>query len=829
MWSLFKLAAIVALVVNTAMGAIGYAVNPYRRVNRAFFLTTLALSFWLVCLVHGADTSSRQEATFWIRYATVASSFIIAGFDFLRIAIVGKRRNRRSEFMQALPWLIMLAALAPVLHLPAFIRDVTFSETGFPTPLYGWPQKAYVAYFLAGLCLLTWRFARDLRVVRGVQRAELEYTVLAFAVCAGAGITFGHLIPLASGSTSSVQLMPLAVIFLDVIIVYGVATRRIMSVGEVMRRVAAYGLLAIYLVALYLLVLNLAAFLMGGRVEAAERLAPILAALTVAFSATPARGALTRFAAHLFPVDSLDVPTAMRKAQQAIAHIGPMDDLMRRFAEVVCDTVRTDRALLLVRDRDSYRQLYPRVEDGEGLRIASDHNLASLLRHEAEPLSHMALTRMRPTPARRDAAAFMEARGLQLGLGIRVKDSLEVILLLGDRTSSRLYGPHEQDALQLICNQFGVAYDNAKLYTELQDGKIYNEILVDSMVSGVIAANADGVVTVLNREAQRITDVAADMDLGLAIDELPHPMAQALRATLSDGQDVIDHEMVLTGPDERETPIRLSCAVFRGHSGALLGVLGVFSDLTIFKKLEDQVRRSDRLSSIGTLAAGMAHEIKNPLVSINTFTQLLPERYNDEDFRNTFSRLIGKEVKRIDSIVNRLLKFSRPAKPLLRRISLEDVLEDTVKLVEEQVHTKSIELVRDFQAGSSEIDGDADLLSQALLNFLLNAIESMEQGGVLTVATASVHARWLSRNDPRARARLRLSISDTGCGIEGDDIAKVFDPFFTTKTSGTGLGLSVSHGIILEHGATIEVDSHPDMGTTFHIHFPAVLRKEQAA
>ncbi|HMP75869.1 MAG TPA: ATP-binding protein, partial [Kiritimatiellia bacterium] len=277
-----------------------------------------------------------------------------------------------------------------------------------------------------------------------------------------------------------------------------------------------------------------------------------------------------------------------------------------------------------------------------------------------------------------------------------------------------------------------------------------------------------------------------------------------------------------------ERPVRYSTASFTSHTGKQLGALLVLEDLTTLRKLENQVRRTDRLASIGTLSAGMAHEIKNPLVTLKTFTQLLPERYQDADFRDTFSSLVGQEVKRIDSIVNQLLRFARPAKPSLHPTRIHEVLDNTLRLVHQQLKQKQISLHREYQAESDLIQGDNDLLVQAFLNFFLNAIDAMENGGVLTIRTEHIETetnQLTLAGRLATETRLRIAIMDNGVGIKTADIAHVFDPFFTTKSSGTGLGLSVSHGIITEHRGIIDVESEPGKGSTFYLFFPLAAQE----
>jgi two-component system sensor histidine kinase HydH len=222
----------------------------------------------------------------------------------------------------------------------------------------------------------------------------------------------------------------------------------------------------------------------------------------------------------------------------------------------------------------------------------------------------------------------------------------------------------------------------------------------------------------------------------------------------------------------------------------------------------------------------MAHEIKNPLVSIKTFAQLLPERYQDSDFRDTFSNLIGHEIDRIDSLVNQLLRFARPAKPVLKPMHVHDVLEKSLQLVGHRLYQKEIKLTRSWDAEVDTIRADADQLEQVFLNFFLNAMDAMNRGGELNVATeiraASHWVAAISGTNGESDEVLRVTIRDDGEGIRSEDIPHVFDPFFTTKDYGTGLGLSVVHGIIQEHGGQIEVESELSKGTSFHILLPLV-------
>ena len=439
---------------------------------------------------------------------------------------------------------------------------------------------------------------------------------------------------------------------------------------------------------------------------------------------------------------------------------------------------------------------------------------------------------MRRTPELEAVEKQIASLHIAVAIGIFAREHLAGVMLLGPRLSRRIYGSVEQNALQVLCGQLAIAIDNAQLFTEVQNAKIYNEILLQNLTTAVIAAGADGRITVFNNEAEQITGSKSGDLLDRSIEDLPGSICELLQETLDSEERAENRELVLESADG-DFVVRASSSIFHGQQGEMLGALVVLTDITALKRLELQIRRSDRLASLGTLSAGMAHEIKNPLVSIKTFAQLLPERYQDSDFRETFSNLIGHEIDRIDSLVNQLLRFARPAKPLLKPMHVHAVLEKSLQLVGHRLYQKEIKLTRSWQADVDTIHADADQLEQVFLNFFLNAMDAMKRGGEMEVSTEIRPAEgWVAAvtsANGDVREILRITIRDNGEGIRREDIPHVFDPFFTTKDYGTGLGLSVVHGIIQEHSGQIEVESEPSKGTAFHILLPLVRFKQEIA
>ena len=234
------------------------------------------------------------------------------------------------------------------------------------------------------------------------------------------------------------------------------------------------------------------------------------------------------------------------------------------------------------------------------------------------------------------------------------------------------------------------------------------------------------------------------------------------------------------------------------------------------KQSQTTLRRADRLSSLGLLTAGLAHEIRNPLVAIRTFTQLLPERYDDPEFRNGFQGLALKEVDRICGLINDLLTFARPSKPNVAPENISDVVENIARILESQAKEKNMEITREFDLNLPKVWIDKEQMKQVFMNLILNAIQAMKDGGSIVISTR-ISAR---NNDELIKECVQVEIRDTGVGIPEENLEHIFDPFFTSKDEGSGLGLAVSHQIVQEHGGFLTVESTVGKGTTFFVHVP---------
>src|SRR6202162_173430 len=833
---------LVAVITQLALGFVVFQANARRRSHQCFLVLSAILAAWRACLYLAFSAGGAVLAEFSIRQASATGVLILAALNLLRLCIRHEQETWTRIFRRSRVWMLLSFSVVLLCQTKVFLAAAQVAHTeAAPTPIYGRAIYIYVVYFIGALVTLIITYLRDLRKTTGGERTELAFILIGGVATIAIALVITVVLDPFIEQARLIWFAPFRMIIFSLIIGYGIATRKIMDVGVLLRRVISYTLLAAYLLTLYALVWWLTGTALRSSVSDAHTIAHVTAAIAIAFAMAPARGISQRLAERLFiGSHQLDFRATVSKAAKILTSVTTLRDLLDRFAQTVAEAVGTNRSIIFWPNKQGFVQQYPPIESGSRhfLELTRDQATITQLEANHEPIMLEELHRSRPTPQLQRVVRQLEPLDIALGMGIFARDHLAGVLLLGARKSGRIYGATEQGALQVLCGQLAVAIENAELFTEVQNAKIYNETLLQHLTSGVIAAGTDGRITVFNNEAGQITGLSPEEMLSGSLNALPLELAEPLVATLTTGESQQDCEIALSAGDG-DVSIRASTSICHGQDRQVLGALMVLTDVTAIKRLELQIRRSDRLASLGTLSAGMAHEIKTPLVSLKTFAQLLPERYQDSDFRDTFSNLIGHEIDRIDSLVNQLLRFARPAKPILKPLHAHEVLEKALTLVGHRLYQKDIKLERLWQADVDTIRGDADQLEQVFLNFFLNAMDAMKTQGELSVTTEiradehwvnpRAYANGESNGNGQAPEALLISIRDTGEGIKTEDIPHVFDPFFTTKDYGTGLGLSVVHGIIQEHGGQIEVESELQKGTVFHILLPLVRFDSKAA
>ena len=359
--------------------------------------------------------------------------------------------------------------------------------------------------------------------------------------------------------------------------------------------------------------------------------------------------------------------------------------------------------------------------------------------------------------------------------------------------------------------------NNSAKIAETRESLSFATVLRHHLSCGVILVDSGKQVGVLTGQARQLLGLPPEQASLPAFEALPAPLQAIVRETLASGEAPADRQFQMEAGKRGRITLHLSAAPLapnRKDSGAVV----MLSDLTTGRQLEERLGELDRLANMGTLAATMAHEIKNALVAGKTFIDLLLEKNKDAEL----VEVVRREIGRIDAIVSRMLKFSGPGRAEFGEVHLHEVLDHSLRLVEPQLASKSAVLNRSFQAEPDLLLGDDYQLQQAFVNLFLNAVEALGPNGTLSVSTATraPDARSVTPGDTPQRPHLAVAIKDTGSGILPENIARLFEPFFTTKPHGTGLGLPITRRIIQEHHGALSVESQPGQGTTFHILLP---------
>lgn len=405
-----------------------------------------------------------------------------------------------------------------------------------------------------------------------------------------------------------------------------------------------------------------------------------------------------------------------------------------------------------------------------------------------------------------------------------VRGRMVAVIGLGRSVDGALLSSEDVEILRTVSGYVAVAIENSLLYQDQQERaselkllKEFNESIIESINVGLLAVDLDGRVTRLNSALEHILDLRRDAAIGKRVDSLfSSDFAETLTQVLGqDGWRLKEirniYKLHTATRGNRSLVLNIALAPLQDGQGQT-GALVVVEDVTTRISLEEQLQQREKLSSIGLLAAGVAHEVNTPLTGVSSYTQMLLGMLSESDPKHALLQKVRTQAERATNIVNNLLNFSRTGNATeFGELDIARVLDDTLQLLEPQLRRSQIDIVRSYDPEAREVFGNAGKLQQVFTNLILNARDAIVEGGQITIAT--------SMTDDGS---LGVAISDTGIGIAPENVAKIYDPFYTTKGvgQGTGLGLAVSYGIVQEHTGRISVESTPGRGTTFRITLP---------
>jgi len=782
-----------------------------------------AVHFYVFCLVsfilYSFQYSGKLDAFDLEVYWTSVAARLLAPALLLHFALVFPERTesaRKSLLKFAAVYAPPLALL--LVHILAAVNALGFVPTTRSRVLLEELELSFLGtYFVAaGLVFyLSYRRSRS-----GVLRQQVKW-LTAGTLAGSLPFILLYIIPYDFNAATLpwMQFSALSLVLIPLCFGYAIIRYRLMDVDIIFKRGLAYTAATAAVAAIYFALVALIAEIFHA--QTSGPVAGMIAIVIAAFLFQPFREGIQARLDRFFYRDRLDYRRTLIEFGSTLTNEVRLEPMLGSVMDRVSQTLLVDRLAIFVEDPQRPGEM--RLARSMGVRLAEPLDLSFIASTRPEFLrGPIFFESSRSAEEAGDTVRrTLEQLDLNYFIPCRIREHTVAVLGLGKTVDGDFLSSDDVELVQTIAGYVAIALDNSQLYSSLEQKaseiarlKDFSENIVESLNVGVLAVDLEGTVEAWNSRMEQVFGVPRDAAVG-------QPLGSLLPAELASEIASRDDQEQITGiykhrfqRQGRSLILNVSITPLVGKSGERIGRLLLFDDVTQRERMEEQMSQTEKLTSLGLLAAGVAHEVNTPLAVISNYIQMLAKQMPDGDPRHSIIEKIVKQTFRASEIVNNLLNFSRTGAGELADVDLNRVVEETLSLVAHPLKTSQIRVVKQLTEDLPPVRGSANKLQQVFLNLFLNARDAMPTGGMLEVRTAAHNGT------------VEIEVVDTGNGIPREHIHKIFDPFFTTKATGrgTGLGLSVSYGIIKEHAGRIDVRSTPGRGTSFHVEFPAVRK-----
>ncbi|HYA24387.1 MAG TPA: ATP-binding protein [Terriglobales bacterium] len=778
--------------------------------------------FYIFCLVsfvfYAFHYSGKLNAFDWtIYWGNVAAGLLQPALFLHFVLTFPERRNFVRKHSWVIPTVYLPGALLLTVHILAlwFLRASEVLRWNLDRV-----QMAYLAVLFivaAGVLLYNYRHA-SAPILRQQLKWVTRGTILAITP-----FTLFYVLPYLTGTlpTPSMKISVLSLGILPLTFGYAIFRYRLMDVDLIFKRGMVYTLAAAAIAGTYFAIVAGVAELVHARVPSTGPAGLVLAIVVTALLFDPVRKWIQERIDQFFYRKRYDYRKTLIEFGRELSAETDLDEMLSSVVDRLSRTLLVDRMAIFVSSGDSPSQFLLAKSFGMMQTNGLDLSFLSVSRPELDA-GHLFFDNTHQVPRETPSAQHtIAALDLNYYIPCRAQRQTVAVLGLGKTAEGDFLSSEDVELLETLAGYLGIAIQNARLYASLEQKvaeyerlKDFNENIVESINVGVLAVDLDDRVESWNSQMEVMYALPRWQALGRPLAEVfpPKFVEEFYRVRQHPGI----HNLYKFGLGTKAAEIRtvnVAIAPLVTKKFSVIGRLIIMDDITERVELEAQLSQSDKLSSIGLLAAGVAHEVNTPLAVISSYAQMLAKQVQGDAQKSALLEKITRQTFRASEIVNNLLNFSRTGGTEFTDVDLNKVITDTLALLEHQFKTSRIKVQDDLFRQLPRIDGNPGRLQQVFLNLFLNAKDAMVSGGTLRVATSNGDG-------------VSVLVSDTGAGIAPEHIRKIYDPFFTTKTSrdgqarGTGLGLSVTYGIIQEHAGKIRVESRPGQGTTFYLDFP---------
>lgn len=727
-----------------------------------------------------------------------------------------------SAFLLCLQVAWFLGWLAPI-GLPRALSERLFLDTVH--------IAVFTTYFLAGIAVL---FHSRITLESAVLRQQMKWIVTG-TVLSLVPFAFLYVLPFLMNMeiTPLMQASILSLAFLPLCFAYAIMKYRLMDVDIIFKRGAAYFIASALVLGVYFLLIGASGLLLRHIFPEANTISVAISALVVAFLFTPIRRAVQQEIDRFFYKEEYSYRQSLIEFGQSLSTESSLKTVTSTIIDRIRKSLKVDPVGIFIRTpyEDDTFELVALAGLPEGIVPGGKYRIPHELFTATSQSESLAIE-----PDEYDGewerTIRLSFQRMELFYFQPLIHRTEVIgvIGLGRGPEGSLFSSEDLELLGILAGYAAIAVENARLYSSLQDNarelelmKAYSESIIEGINVGVLALSPQGTITTWNHAMEEITGRSARDAKGRPLSEVfPADFCASIHAALgtegflSNAPSSI-YKLFLESGNEEKKFVNVGIGPFLESSGRVIGTLMVLDDITSKVQLENQLLQSEKLSSLGLIAAGVAHEVNTPLTGISSFTQMLLEESAQDSGTRELLTKIEKQCQRASQIVSNLLNFARIQSTEFAPIEVNSLLEECASLLEHEFRRKGIALDQELAPSLPQVRGNAGRLMQVFVNILLNARDATPESGRVRLSSH------------QSGQIVTIQIEDTGSGIPADIIHRIYDPFFTTKDTGkgTGLGLSVSHGIIQEHSGRIVVDSRPGRGTTFQIQLPALQPESQ--
>ncbi|HMP72977.1 MAG TPA: ATP-binding protein [Kiritimatiellia bacterium] len=511
---------------------------------------------------------------------------------------------------------------------------------------------------------------------------------------------------------------------------------------------------------------------------------------------------------------------SIRDLSRVFRSIENVDRLLERMVEELATVLKVSRIGIFLKEAEgqdiAYRSGWMMREDAAGIRFAESDGFVHWMAEHGHMICRDQLDGLREASVRQLAGRVLDRIGVEMLVPLRNRRGLLGWIALGPRVNGSRYDAEAIDALIEISDVMAASLESALLYREVTLQKKLAETLLDAVPTGIVFVDAEGMIRWFSPAAAEILDAPAARAVNKAVDVLGSALADLARRSIRG--EPVDHPLQWTDPMTHK-PLHVMLSAVR-EEGRSLGVVIMLQDMTQQMALKARQERVERAAFWTELAASMSHEVRNPLVAIKTFAQLLPERYHDEEFRHEFSQLVNMEVNRLNSIIDQINHFANPPEIEWSDVDLREPLRRSVQQLEKKLNgSDSIEILPKVPDVPLKVTGDARALEDCFLHVLNNSVEALEG-----MANGKITLELEARANGKPDSGVLVRISDNGRGMDPEIRGKVFSPFCTTKARGMGLGLSIAQRTVMDHNGQLDVKSGRQ-GTTVNMLFPVQAKE----